>query len=146
MPKYNYAVALSGDGAPSTTPDEIRREFARRVTAARMDKGFNQAELARAAAKYMADGKFGRDLIGLYERALRLPSPMHLSAMARALGKDTQELMPYQGVPGGQDNRFVPVDVKDMGDGQAWVRINEQVPWDVALKVMELVRGAKPKT
>jgi transcriptional regulator with XRE-family HTH domain len=145
VPKYNYQGSPSREGPAPTTPLEAKREFARRLQEARVAKGFNQSELARAAAKFMADKKFGRDLIGPYERGLKLPSPAHLNAMARALGKIPQELLPFQGVPGAETNRIVAMDVQDVGEGKAWIRINEQVPWEVALKIMEMVHARKQK-
>jgi transcriptional regulator with XRE-family HTH domain len=145
LPKYSYQGSPSQEAFPRS-PQEAKREFARRLQAARLEKGFNQSELARRAAKYMVDKKFGRDLIGPYERALKLPSPVHLSALARALGKTPQELLPYQGVPGSEVNRVVPMDLQDIGDGKAWIRINEQVPWETAIKIIELVRATKAKS
>lgn len=146
MPRHNYVVETPSDSPTrSGSIDDVKRDFAQRLYRARIDKGWNQAELARAAAKFMADKKFGRDLIGPYERAERLPSPVHLAAMARALGKEPKELMVHQGVPGSDNRSATPVDVKDVGDGQAWIKINKQVPWDIALQVMKLMSLEAPK-
>lgn len=140
MPRHNYGGPAPTDaGSVPADVNDLKRDFARRLHSARIEKGWNQADLARAAAKYMADKKFGRDLVGPYERAERLPSPVHLSAMARALGKEPRELLPYQGVPGSEINRSTAVDVKDVGEGRAWIRINKQVPWDVAMQIMRLL-------
>lgn len=143
MPRHSYNFGAPSDNPVVNEPDDIKREFARRLQSARIDKGFNQSELARAAAKHMSDRKFGRDLIGPYERALKLPSPAHLSAMARALGKTPEWLMPFRGVPGSTKNALISADMKDVGDGDAWIRINEKVPFETALKIMEMVHASK---
>lgn len=142
MPRHSYNFGAPSDNPVVNEPDDIKREFARRLQSARIDKGFNQSELARAAAKHMADRKFGRDLIGPYERALKLPSPAHLSAMARALGKTPEWLMPFQGVPGSNKNALVTEEMRSTGEGKAWIRINRQVPYEVALKIMEMVHAS----
>jgi ribosome-binding protein aMBF1 (putative translation factor) len=64
----------------------MREDFARRLTAARMRKGWNQSELARNAAKHVDDGVFGRALVSSYERARMFPNPFHLKALSATLG------------------------------------------------------------
>jgi transcriptional regulator with XRE-family HTH domain len=57
---------------------ERNLEFARRLTAARMRKHWNQSELARQAAPHSNDGIFGRALVSSYERGRMFPNPLHL--------------------------------------------------------------------
>jgi hypothetical protein len=68
--------------------------FARNLQAALVDKGINQSVLAREAARHMPDKKFGRDLISNYVRARILPSPTHLRALSKVLGKSEEALLP----------------------------------------------------
>lgn len=146
MPRHSYSGPPSGEALDGDIAS-VQREFGRRLQAARLEKGWNQAELARAASKHMHDGKFGRDLIGPYERAERLPSPVHLSSLARALGKMANELLPYQGVPGSGGSRQAQTgaDMKDAGDGDAWIKIHKKVPWAIAVQVMNILNPEGPK-
>lgn len=147
MPRHNYNPPPGRDIPSDDDLPSVKREFGRRLQAIRLEKGWNQAELARAAAKHVHDGKFGRDMIGPYERAERLPSPVHLSALARALGKTPGDLLPYQGVPGGLESRQTQVaaDMKDAGEGQAWIKIHKKVPWAIAVQIMNLLNPQEPK-
>jgi transcriptional regulator with XRE-family HTH domain len=125
------------EGAPR---DAVKIEFARRLQAAMVEKGWNQSELARQAAKFTGDGKFPRDNVSSYCRGLSLPGPNHLHALSQALRKTPTDLVPSRGVPTIED-RLPPLDVRDVGDGMAWLKINQSVPWSTALKIMEMLKG-----
>ena len=143
MPKHNYRHF----GTPSVLPlgasqDQIKGEFARRLQAAMTEKGLMQSELAMRAATFMADKKFGRDLISFYVRAKSLPSPTHLRALCRALGKEPTELLPFHGVPGGDNATTASFEVKDAGDGQnAWVLMNRQMSWKKVRAILDIVHS-----
>lgn len=125
---------------PSGAPkDAIKNEFARRLQHKIAEKGWSQSETARQAAMHMPKGQdFGRDNISGYVRGLSLPGPVMLSALSKALGCDPIDLVPS--APS-VDTRHPPLEVKDSGDGRAWIRINQAVDWPVALKIMELIKG-----
>lgn len=121
--------------------DAVALEFARRLQAAMAEKGWNQSDLAREATKFMPGGKtIQRDTVSVYINTKALPSRERLEAMAKALGVDSSELMPSKLRP--VPNRVAPpVEVKDMGDGNVWLRINQAVPWPLALKILNMVKG-----
>lgn len=119
-----------------------RKEFARRLQAAMIEKGFNQAELARRMQEQLPDERIERDTISTYIRAIAKPSPHRLVIIAQVLGKDVSELLPVDVLPVAmqpQDN--VPKrEIKDMGDGNVWLTVNQAVEFATALKVLELLK------
>lgn len=135
-----------GQGASRT---EVLKEFGKRLQRLMAERGWNQSDLARHSAKHMPDKKFGRDNISGYICGENLPGPAHLNAMAKALGLPYDELLPTRGVPD-IDSRVdartkkaaadAPLDVRDLGEGKAWLRVNQEVPWDVAIEIMKLVK------
>lgn len=127
------------DAAPK---EAVKAEFAKRLQAAMVEKGWNQAELARAAAKFTNSGDFGRYSVSCYIRGTTLPRPEHLSALAKALGVAPRDLLPTRGVPSAEKNT-PPLDLKDMGDGNVWLRVNQAVTWEVAMQIMQLLKDKK---
>lgn len=127
---------------PITAPrDVVALEFARRLQAAMAEKGWNQSELAREATKFMPEGKsIQRDTISVYINTKSMPSRVRLEAIAKALGVDSSELLPNKVRPV-PSRVSPPLEVKDLGDGNVWLRINQSVPWPVALKILSLVKG-----
>ena len=39
--------------------------------------------------------------------------------------------------------RTPPIGATDTGKGTAWLRVNQEVPWATALKILELLKGEK---
>jgi transcriptional regulator with XRE-family HTH domain len=124
-------------GAPR---ELVLREFARRLQTAMTDRGWNQSELARQAAKHMPDKQFGRDSISNYVRAVVKPTPMQLQAIAKALGKEPRDLFPA-GMPLVDEPRSMSaVDVRDAGNNMAWLKINQAVDWATAMQILKLLK------
>lgn len=120
----------------------VRREFAKRLQNAMADVGLNQSELARKAASYMPDGAFGRDLISHYVRGIAMPrDSIRLGALAKALGVEPSELIPRRHFPSVETKNAPPLDVQDVGAGKAWLRVNQRVDWNVALEILQLLKG-----
>jgi transcriptional regulator with XRE-family HTH domain len=139
--KMNYHNADPAADPPPGAPREvILRDFGRRLQSAIADKGWNQSELARRAAIHMPDGKFGRDNVSNYVRGSVLPGPAHLEAMAKALGVKQTDILPSRGVPS-VDANLPEFEMRNAGAGKAWLRINQQVDFDVALQIAGLLRG-----
>ena len=132
---------MSVNDVVSGAPREmVLREFAKRLQNAMLERGWHQSELARQATKHMADGKFGRDNVSNYVRGKTMPSPIHLNALAKALGKKPDDLLPARAYASAQDSS-PPLDVKDLGEGKAWLRVSQAVEWPVALKVLAILKG-----
>lgn len=129
---------------PPGAPEEAAlAEFGRRIQAFMVKKSFNQSDLARAAAKFMPDKKFNRDNISVYVRGKSFPNPVRLNAVAKALGVTTEELMPEHGIAS-VDEKAPPLDVRSIGDGNVWLRINQATSMEIAMKIMTLLGGQKP--
>lgn len=117
----------------------IKQDFSRRLSNAMRDKGWNQAELAEHASKYTKNGKLGRYSISLYVKGKTLPRPQQLNAIARALGVKAEELMPVpQSSLANANSRF---EMKDIGEGKAWLRVNQAVDWSTAVEVAKLLKA-----
>lgn len=131
---------------PATAPAEAAMtEFARRVQAAMVEKGWNQAELARRATLHMpGKATMSRDTISKYVNAVTLPGPERLAALAKALGKEPSDLLSTRGVTLGGD-RVPAFDMRDSGDGRIWLRINQEVTYEQAMKIMAVLRETEGK-
>lgn len=138
---------MTHTGGPTELPPDApyeaaKAEFARRLQTAMIAKGWHQSELARRASGYMPRGEqITRDMVSKYIRAFTLPSPKALDALARALGKKPDELLPSRGVASSLVNPAA--EMRTLEDGNAWLRINQAVPFDVAIKIMGLLRDEK---
>mgnify|MGYP002683741061 CR=1 FL=1 len=143
MTKRAYQNLQSATELPANAPkDAVKIEFARRLQAAMVAKGMQQSDLARSAQIHLPkDKRFGRDSISLYIRAKSLPGPLHLKALCAALGRKPEELLPTRGIPSAGENTPT-FDARDLGDGNTWLRINQAVPWNAAIEIMRLVKGA----
>jgi len=121
----------------------VRAEFARRLSRQLTIKGWTQSELAARAQKKAPKGlRIGSDSISHYINGRYLPSPTHLKVLAETIGVDPLELLPAKGIPEAGES-LPPIGVQDMNDGTAWLKINQAVPWAIAVKVLELLRGGK---
>lgn len=136
-----YNSAPSASISPLAPRDAVKAEFAKRLQRAFVAKGWNQSELARRAEDQLPPGEsFGRYNISTYIRGKSLPGPTHLKALCDALGCAPEDLLPARGVQSaGAD--VPPLDVRDIGDGTVWLRVNQAVPWSDAIKVMQILKG-----
>lgn len=129
---------LGVDVAPR---DAVIEEFSRNLQSAMNAKGWNQSEMARAATMQMGgEGEVHRDNISKYINGKTLPTSPKLAAIAKALGVPKDQLFPTTSVLRPAIHT-PPIGVHDAGDGKAWLRINQAVRWDVALKILEMVKG-----
>lgn len=123
--------------------DFTRAEFARRLQAALDEKGWNQSDLARHANNHLPApergkkrGKaMGRDSVSHYVRGKMLPLPSYLNAMAKALGKRPEDLMP----PKRGGSAGLPFEMRGEPDGRVSLRVNRTVTSETAMKIMTLL-------
>lgn len=126
---------------------EIRTEFARRLQEAMIEKGWNQSDLARHANNHLPApergkkrGKvIGRDSISHYVRGTMLPLPPYLSAMAKALGKRPEDLLPT-----GASLAAAPFEMRGEPDGRVFVNLSCTVTRETAMKIMALLTDDRP--
>jgi transcriptional regulator with XRE-family HTH domain len=121
--------------------DAQMRDFANRLQKEMVRKGWSQSDIARAANKFMPQGKeFGRHLINYYLRLRGLPTPVYLKALSDALGVDPDVLLPPQER---WDNReYVGVQMKTVPENpdEVWLEFKQRVPMGKALQIMQILR------
>jgi len=102
-------------------------------------KGWNQSDLAREATKFMPEGKsVNRDNISVYVNVKAMPGRDRLEAMARALGVETTDLLPNVMRP--VSKNVTPTrEVKDLGGGRVWLRVNQEISWAAAIKILQML-------
>lgn len=121
-------------------PAISREEFARRLQLALVEKGWNQSELARAV-------NTGRHNISVYASAKSYPMPPLLRDMATALGVDPEWLLPGMLPSPGQIPPVEPEESLKLEPGadknMAHLKVDMEVSWADALKVMEILYGQR---
>lgn len=138
MQTRHYVPRTPGDPPASGAPREaIKIDFAKRLQQALIEKGWNQSELARRATGHLqGKGKIGRDKVSHYIRGVAIPRPVQLAAIAKALGKSPADLLPTAPTPG---DRAPTVDMRQLEDGNVWLRINRATSMPTALKILSLL-------
>lgn len=119
-------------------------EFARRLQAAMIQKGWSQSELARRATQQLPkpvpgqaqNRDLGRSRISHYVRGISLPRPEGLAAIARALGCAPADLLPPDAVPTAVP---APFEMKAAADGRVSLRINRTVTLATATAIINLL-------
>lgn len=149
---------------------ERRVHFASRLRAAMARKGWTQTQTAKAAAAFLTPGeKLGRSHLSQYVTGRALPGPRYRSALSRALELSEAELMgpalgeeatapasltiddqPLRsGDQAASGEEASPereaVEVRDAGDGGAWLHIDQRIPWSTALEILKLLKGGDPE-
>ena len=126
----------------SRSNDPRKAEFAKRLAEAMEDRGWNQSELARAAAKHLPeDQEFRRDNVHVYLSQRALPRPKQLVALAKALGMSPEKLL-----PGVQHARTDPPWSMEpvIGEpGKAHLRVAVRVPMRTALEILTILEKAQ---
>jgi transcriptional regulator with XRE-family HTH domain len=136
--------------AHGSTHDELRRQFAERLRAAIERKGWSQAQTLREARRFLEAGeKLASAHLSHYVHGRVIPGMTYLLALSRALEVSVQDLL------GGSGLRLVDksvasqqreadahhsAQVRDADQGEAWLTIDERVPWQTAVKILELLK------
>lgn len=124
----------------SYTPDQ-RRLFGENLERLMQDRGWNQSELARQAARHMPEGKdFGRDCVSGYICGDNVPQPVRLKALCAALGCEPKDLLQVMAKGHGAPRR-APAKMTDLGDGTCHVTIDVVVQTDVARRLFDIASG-----
>lgn len=115
-------------------------EFGRRLSSQLVKKGWSQAELVRRAnAKAPKGMRIGPDSVSNYINGKYMASNSHLKVLAEALDVEPSDLLPASGVREAGES-LPPINVQQVGDG-AWLKVNQYVPWPIALKILALLKG-----
>ena len=148
MPRNTRYHHLSHEQNAVVNSAPVRKEFARLLKVERLRRGYTQLRLAREAAKFTADKRFAHHMIGVYERTITLPGDVHLCAIAKALGKEPKDLLwplltTINGYSKDSNMTATTLELTDLGDGRASIRIAAQVPWEVAREIADLIMPLK---
>ncbi|HEY6734655.1 MAG TPA: hypothetical protein VI256_12825 [Roseiarcus sp.] len=111
-------------------------------------RGYTQLRLAREAAKFTADKRFASHMIGVYERTITLPGDVHLCAIAKALGKEPKDLLwpLLTTINGHGKDAAATLELTDIGDGRASIRIAAEVSWGGGEKACRSNHAAKGRS
>jgi len=110
-------------------------EFARRLYKLMIDKGWRQADLARASG-------LPRNAISVYMRGASLPNPESVKALAKVFDMDPGVLLPnYTESAIERDNPEIEFRVSPADPKRAWLRINRLVATSTAIKIMALIEA-----
>jgi transcriptional regulator with XRE-family HTH domain len=120
-------------------------QFANRLHAARIAKGWSQSDLARRVwgeltTKAGRKVARNRDRISAYEKGKSWPDPHNLKKIAEALGMTEAELAPD--ILGSTVERQNPEFAMTVIAGHAdkvHLKVNKMVRWDTATKVCQLL-------
>jgi transcriptional regulator with XRE-family HTH domain len=142
MARSNRHFSPPGAVPAGLAPAPIaRQEFARRLHKLMRAKNWNQSDLARVAFGTTEDARGytvarGRDSISSYLRGTTIPDPKNRDKLAKALGVSPEELLP-NGLFDAMEQEEPSLEIKQVvgHPGQAWLRVNQLVTFDQALKI-----------
>lgn len=115
-------------------------EFARRLYKLMLEKGWRQADLARAA-------NLPRNAISVYLRGASLPNPESLKALAKAFDTEPDILLPnYTESAIERDNPEIDFRVSPADPKKAWLRLNRLVRTSTAIKILAMIEADDEQT
>jgi transcriptional regulator with XRE-family HTH domain len=129
------------------------KAFARRLRAIMEERGLTAGETARRMREHLGgDTKFTPANISHYRLGRSLPRPRYLDALSAVLGIDKEELLssahpyperePSSDGPSRDGHEAPPsLNIVDRG-GSVWLQINQQLPWPVAIQILNALKGA----
>lgn len=112
--------------------------FGQRLQSLMDKKGWNQSETARALSNHRGS-LVQRDTVSKYVRGQSFPSSPNLAAIAAVFGVERNWLMPTRGMSSNA-SALNTVGAQESGNGKAWLRVNQEVDWATAIKVLELLK------
>ncbi len=131
--------------------EERLQAFAQKLNRLLLQKGWTAADLAREASRHVPkthkdrDGKqyvVGRHITSAYSRGANEPTDANLNYIAKAFGVKPEELL--QPSPGASGDKQYAQATTTL-DGKSHLVIDAIVDGDVALKVLQLIRGTGTK-
>jgi len=142
---------VSGD---ERVPRYDRAMFARRLQAAIDRLGLTYEETARRAREFLpADARLSSVSVWQYARGKTFPRRMsYVEALSRVLDVTTDELL----LPSSEDDSggtsggsIAPgaephIRLEDLGDGRARLDMTLDLPWPIALQILQLAKGSGP--
>ena len=141
----------------TTSSATSKRLFASRLRAAMWARGWTEEETARRVREHIGEGaRFARTTICRYRAGRCIPRLTHLVALSAVLGIDKSELLAdnLEAKPDKPSKHPPIVDrgrkaarkavpalrIEDRGT-EVRLQINQLVPWPVALKMLQAMKG-----
>lgn len=116
---------------------DARTALAKRVMGHLLRRGWSQSELARRSG-------LGRDVVNKYVNGRAFPTPSSAKSMADALSISPLDLL--YGSAGAEvgtvdqpQTDLPPVAFRALGDGQAYLQINMEVPFELAIEILAML-------
>ncbi|MFD0934615.1 helix-turn-helix domain-containing protein [Methylobacterium trifolii] len=145
--------------SPAETPAPViaasegfDNSFASVLRAAMRNKGLSAADLSRAIQKEIP--AFSPGNISHYLAGRSIPRTQVLNVISQMLDVGLQEYtlmerklsrISYSEETDSLGN-LSALSVSDAGDGQAFVQINQTVPWSIAIEILKIFRGENEKS
>jgi len=149
MQRQSISAASAAKSVKERTLPIDKEVFADRLWTAIKRSGLTYKETARRAQEHLPPGARISDVsVWSYAKGRSLPRRMtHVEALSKVLGLETDELvapnprMVRQSDTALADDEYPDIHIEDLGDGKAFVRIAQPVPWNVAVEVLRLIKG-----
>jgi transcriptional regulator with XRE-family HTH domain len=127
-----------GDTVDLTPRQLTKQEFGRRLLSLLADKRWTQGDLHRASG-------VSRDAISTYVRGVSFPESANLHAIASAFGLTADTLLPNITESVARNDASPTLEIRSIpGDpDNVWLRINQKVSYDLAAKIMAMVKSDK---
>jgi transcriptional regulator with XRE-family HTH domain len=121
--------------------------FAKNLNRLLLERGWTQAEFTRRGKVHAPTGvKFERHLVSTWLTGQHLPNPLNLDITAKVFGVDKTELVPESSAQFvGEPAEVSRMNVNFNGMETARLRLDVELPADVAMAVMKLVKDAQSK-
>lgn len=153
--------------------EESKAAFASRLCSLMDERGLTAAETVRRMREHLPEGEsISHGSLSHYRRGRAIPRLRHLDALSMVLGIDKSELIAAAYTPAGRTNApqrtrrqerearmdaaagdivsIVPTQaaqrivIEDHGD-EAYLKIDQRMSWDVALKILDALKRNKPE-
>jgi hypothetical protein len=128
--------------------NELRALFTRRLNEELERRKWTLATLLREATPHLPEGfKLSHSHLWHYLRGKALPHFEVRRALSQALGSDLEQPeapMPtalISDVLSTEEARKTGLLLEDLGSDRARLRLDEELPWPVVLRIVELIRG-----
>ncbi len=150
-------AALAAAKARSEREAARRKVFSNLLRAAMAKKAMSQSELAETASRFLPPArktkgkrargqKIGRDSISSYCSGKGYPTaPGYLDAIAQALDTTVEALTPRAEQTAAGTEPFPALQIEAASEGGVWLRVNQLVSMDTALKVARLIEEDKDR-
>lgn len=139
--RAHFAHEPTDERGSPLTPDALtKQEFGRRLQRVLHDRNWRQADLARAMAEVVGDGKIHRDAVSTYINGRSFPTPASLEVLCKALDMTREELLPNAVIDATSSvHPAFEMRASAGHPGRAWVRVNRMMAFETAAKIAALL-------